>query len=39
MVDFVWPSGLHGYWKSGYLNRLSNEAIDTIASPSASVGS
>ena len=32
MADFLWPSGLHGYWKSGYLNRLSDEAIKMIAS-------
>ena len=30
MADFLWPSGLHGYWKSAYLNRLSDEAIETI---------
>ena len=30
MADFLWPSGLHGYWKSSYLTRLSDEAIDVI---------
>jgi FAD/FMN-containing dehydrogenase len=32
MADFLWPSGLHAYWKSGYLNRLSDEAIEVISS-------
>jgi FAD/FMN-containing dehydrogenase len=31
MADFLWPPGLHAYWKSAYLHRLSDEAIDTIA--------
>ncbi len=30
MADFLWPPGHHAYWKSAYLNRLSDEAIDTI---------
>jgi FAD/FMN-containing dehydrogenase len=30
MADFLWPPGLHGYWKSSYLNRLSDEAIKVI---------
>jgi FAD/FMN-containing dehydrogenase len=32
MADFLWPSGLHGYWKSAYLTSLSDGAIDVIAS-------
>jgi FAD/FMN-containing dehydrogenase len=28
MADFVWPPGLHGYWKSSYLADLSDGAID-----------
>jgi FAD/FMN-containing dehydrogenase len=31
MVDFLWPPGHHAYWKSAYVNRLTDEAIDTIA--------
>ncbi len=31
MADFLWPPGLHNYWKSSYLERLSDEAIDVIA--------
>jgi FAD/FMN-containing dehydrogenase len=30
MADFLWPSGLHGYWKSRYLKALSDGAIDVI---------
>jgi FAD/FMN-containing dehydrogenase len=30
MADFLWPPGLHSYWKSSYLERLSNAAIDVI---------
>jgi Berberine and berberine like len=30
MADFLWPSGLHGYWKSSYLQRLSDDCIDVI---------
>jgi FAD/FMN-containing dehydrogenase len=30
MADFLWPSGLHGYWKSSYLATLSDDAIDVI---------
>jgi len=31
MADFLWPSGLHGYWKSSYLKALSDGAIDVLA--------
>jgi FAD/FMN-containing dehydrogenase len=31
MADFLWPSGLHGYWKSSYLTSLSDAAIDVVA--------
>ena len=30
MADFLWPAGLHNYWKSSYLTSLSDEAIDII---------
>jgi FAD/FMN-containing dehydrogenase len=30
MADFLWPAGLHSYWKSSYLKTLSDEAIDII---------
>jgi len=30
MADFLWPRGLFGYWKSSYLNGLSDEAINVI---------
>ena len=30
MADFLWPAGLHNYWKSSYLKSLSDEAIDII---------
>jgi hypothetical protein len=30
MADFLWPKGLHSYWKSSFLKSLSDEAIDTI---------
>jgi FAD/FMN-containing dehydrogenase len=30
MADFLWPPGLHNYWKSSYLERLSDEAVDVI---------
>jgi FAD/FMN-containing dehydrogenase len=32
MADFLWPIGLHGYWKSSYLTGLSDAAIDVVAS-------
>lgn len=31
MADFLWPNGLHNYWKSNYLWELSDEAIDVVA--------
>jgi FAD/FMN-containing dehydrogenase len=30
MADFLWPRGLHSYWKSSYLTELNDAAIDTI---------
>jgi len=30
MADFLWPPGLHSYWKSSYLKSLSNEAIEVV---------
>lgn len=30
MADFLWPSGLHNYWKSSYLTALSDGAVDVI---------
>ncbi len=30
MADFLWPRGLHGYWKSSFLKSLSDGAIDTL---------
>jgi FAD/FMN-containing dehydrogenase len=30
MADFLWPAGLHGYWKSSYLETLSDAAIDVV---------
>jgi FAD/FMN-containing dehydrogenase len=32
MADFLWPTGLHGYWKSSYLTSLSDAAIDVVSS-------
>jgi FAD/FMN-containing dehydrogenase len=31
MADFLWPPGLHSYWKSSYLPALSDAAIEVIA--------
>jgi FAD/FMN-containing dehydrogenase len=31
MADFLWPSGLYGYWKSSYLAALTDGAIDVLA--------
>jgi FAD/FMN-containing dehydrogenase len=30
MADFLWPPGLHSYWKSSYLTALSDAAIDAF---------
>jgi FAD/FMN-containing dehydrogenase len=30
MADFLWPPGLHGYWKSSYMEKLSDPAIDVV---------
>jgi FAD/FMN-containing dehydrogenase len=30
MADFLWPSGLHGYWKSSYMDKLGDAAIDIV---------
>jgi FAD/FMN-containing dehydrogenase len=30
MADFLWPPGLHGYWKSSYLEGLSDAPIAAI---------
>jgi FAD/FMN-containing dehydrogenase len=30
MADFLWPRGLHSYWKSSYLTELSDAAIDVF---------
>jgi FAD/FMN-containing dehydrogenase len=30
MADFLWPPGLHSYWKSSYLTALDDAAIDVI---------
>lgn len=30
MADFLWPPGLHNYWKSSYLTALSDDAIGVI---------
>lgn len=30
MADFLWPPGLHNYWKSSYLTALTDEAVDVI---------
>jgi len=31
MADFVWPPGLHNYWKSAFLESLSDGAIQVIS--------
>lgn len=30
MADFLWPPGLHGYWKSSYLKEFSDAAVEVI---------
>jgi FAD/FMN-containing dehydrogenase len=39
MADTLWPHGFQNYWKSGFLNGLSDEAIDTIVDHFATVPS
>jgi FAD/FMN-containing dehydrogenase len=31
MADFVFPTGMHNYWKSSYLKGLSDDAIEVLA--------
>jgi FAD/FMN-containing dehydrogenase len=31
MADFLWPPGLHSYWKSSYVETLSDAAIEVVA--------
>jgi FAD/FMN-containing dehydrogenase len=35
MADFLWPKGMYSYWKSSFLEALSDGAIDTILEFSA----
>ena len=30
MADFLWPPGLRSYWKSSYVEALSDDAIDVV---------
>jgi FAD/FMN-containing dehydrogenase len=30
MADFLWPPGLHSYWKSSFIKEFSDAAIETI---------
>jgi FAD/FMN-containing dehydrogenase len=30
MADFLWPRGLHSYWKSSFLKAFSDQVIDTM---------
>jgi FAD/FMN-containing dehydrogenase len=30
MADFLWPPGLHSYWKSSYLTAMTDDAIEVI---------
>jgi FAD/FMN-containing dehydrogenase len=39
MADFLWPPGLHGYWKSSYLKSLDDAAIDIVVDRFARVPS
>jgi FAD/FMN-containing dehydrogenase len=39
MADFLWPPGLHGYWKSAYLARLDDGLIDIVSASFARVPS
>jgi FAD/FMN-containing dehydrogenase len=31
MADFLWPPGLHSYWKSSFLTGLTDDAIHVVA--------
>ncbi|MEX3935368.1 FAD-binding oxidoreductase [Paraburkholderia phymatum] len=39
MADFLWPPGLHGYWKSSYLKALDDAAVDIVVDRFARVPS
>jgi FAD/FMN-containing dehydrogenase len=39
MADFLWPPGLNGYWKSSYMETLSDAAIDVVVDSFARVPS
>ncbi len=39
MADFLWPSGLHGYWKSSYMEQVNDAAIDVVIDSFARVPS
>jgi hypothetical protein len=39
MADFLWPPGLHSYWKSSYLKALDDAAIDIVVDRFARVPS
>lgn len=30
MAEFLWPPGLHSYWKSSYLKALDDEAVEIV---------
>ncbi len=39
MADFLWPPGLHSYWKSSYLKALDDAAIEIVVDRFARVPS
>jgi FAD/FMN-containing dehydrogenase len=39
MADFLWPPGLHSYWKSSYFKALDDAAIDIVVDRFAHVPS
>ncbi len=39
MADFLWPPGLHSYWKSSYLMTLDDAAVDVVVDRFARVPS
>jgi FAD/FMN-containing dehydrogenase len=39
IVDASWPKGMHHYWKSEFLPRLSNELLDTYRQHAAEITS